>query len=203
MFGIREIVAAVAIAAPLLLSSGARAQIANGNFDTPGANFQVIQSWSKSGAANSIFDSFSPQRNVTFNAADDFIKQTITSTGLFVLSFYVKAVFNPFGGDVVDQQVSIQAIIRNSLNAVKYVVTGSGLTFGYQETKTAFDLSLVAGDTIEFTNAQFLGGTEFLRLDSVSFTAVPAPLAGAGLMSLFAGGVMLLGRVRRKASSAR
>jgi hypothetical protein len=181
--------ALVALGLAALTPAPSQAQIVNGNFDVgnPFVNWQ--------GSAGTSFvntGSHTPTQSIIFRNASATLSQTFNATaGQYFLSFWMRA--------VTAAPVAIAAI--------DVLVNGQlfgGLTIGtnYGETTTAA-LTLQSGsNTIQFLNSN-AGNGSFVQLDTVSFQAVPTPMAGAGVLSFAALGVAFgWSRLRRRRPAA-
>lgn len=182
--------AAIAVALVTFSPSQSRAQIVNGNFDVG----NPFNNWQGS-AGTSVVDTGaqSPSQSIIFSDRAASLSQTFSAVaGQYFLSFYMRAITNA--------PVAIATI--------SVLVNGSqfgGFTIGgeYGRTITAAVALQSSGNTIQFFNANANGAQgNFVQLDTVSFEAVPTPLAGAGGLSFaIAGLVFGWSRLRRAKST--
>jgi len=190
---VKHVVASALVALALVAFSPAesRAQIVNGNFDVG----NPFDNWQGS-SGTSVVDTGaqSPTQSIIFSSGSATLSQTFSAVaGQYFLSFYMRAI------------TSAPAAIAT----ISVLVNGQdfgGFTVGpnYGRTVTAAVALQATGNTIQFYNANANGALgNFVQLDTVSFEAVPTPLAGAGGLS-FALGACVLGwsRLRRKTAKA-
>lgn len=180
--------AALALVIGTLAPTESRAQIVNGNFDVG----NPLTDWNASGSISVLnTGAQSPTQSILFSSGSATLSQTFSAVaGQYFLSFYMRAISTA--------PVAL-ATIRVLVNGQEF----GGATIGseYGRTLTAAVSLQTNGNTIQFFNANATNGN-LVQLDTVSFQAVPAPVAGGGLLSFAAAGLLVGWSLRRKQKKA-
>ncbi|WP_293857076.1 hypothetical protein [uncultured Alsobacter sp.] len=191
------------VVALLTFASSSNAQIVNGGFELLSGNGANVQAtgWTRNAdvayppGGNGGVGNYAQVGKETGVLSQVF---TVASAGLYVIDFYVKAVNSE------NATGTVIAEITQGLNSFITLLSGSGNKFDAVSTVQA---NLVAGSaTITFRNATGTsGGNSFIGMgiDEVSVRPVPAPIAGAGLLSLLACSLFVGAKFARRRQSRR